>query len=360
MEGKNNSPSLVDCLGAETREGLGDAAALPRRLDRYSEAHHRALAMSTFIKKSPKCKDISKKDKMNLVSELNSCGSYLVFNNYFRVDQIRLSSMVSCRKALLCPLCAMRRGAKLLQSYLERVKVISESQGHLQAYLVTLTVKDGAKLGERFRHLEKSVKKLGALRNEGMRPKKRKVEYNKVVGAVGSYEFKRGRNSGLWHPHYHAVWICDEKPDQKALSAEWLEVTGDSYIVDVTPFQDQDDLASGFLEVFKYALKFSDLELADNWQGYLTLKGRRLINSVGAFRGVQVPESNLDGLLADEPYLEMFYKFRRGVGYNLESVTEGVRQDREPSLDPVFGPRSPDQPFQGESCSSPRRQAERA
>ena len=41
------------------------------------------------------------------------------------------------------------------------------------------------------------------------------------------------------------------------LSREWHEITGDSFIVDVRPIS-QDDPVSGFIEVFKYAVKFSD------------------------------------------------------------------------------------------------------
>ena len=52
---------------------------------------------------------------------------------------------------------------------------------------------------------------------------------------------------------------------------------GDSYIVDVREFYG-DSVTDGFLEVFKYALKFSDmaLALADNWEAYETLKGKGL------------------------------------------------------------------------------------
>ena len=56
----------------------------------------------------------------------------------------------------------------------------------------------------------------------------------------------------------------------------------------------------GFLETFKYALKFSDLELSDNLHAYKTLKGKRLINSFGALRGVEVPEELTDDDLDDD------------------------------------------------------------
>ena len=54
------------------------------------------------------------------------------------------------------------------------------------------------------------------------------------------------------------------------------------------------------MEVFKYAVKFSDLSLDDNWHAAQLLKGKRLLNSFGLFRGVEV-------LLAErgvvQPYL---------------------------------------------------------
>ena len=82
----------------------------------------------------------------------------------------------------------------------------------------------------------------------------------------------------------HMIWLCSEAPDAHQLSREWEALTGDSFIVDVRPMYGEID---GFLETFKYALKFSDLELSDNLHAYKTLKGKRLINSFGALRGVE-------------------------------------------------------------------------
>ena len=66
------------------------------------------------------------------------------------------------------------------------------------------------------------------------------------------------------------------------------------------------------MEVFKYAVKFSDLSLEDNWQAARILKGKRLLNSFGLFRGVQVPESLLDEPLDGLPYFDRFYRFFGG------------------------------------------------
>ena len=82
------------------------------------------------------------------------------------------------------------------------------------------------------------------------------------------------------------IWLCSEAPDAHQLSREWEALTGDSFIVDVRPMYGEID---GFLETFKYALKFSDLELSDNLHAYKTLKGKRLINSFGVLRKCRSP-----------------------------------------------------------------------
>jgi hypothetical protein len=143
---------------------------------------------------------------------------------------------------------------------------------------------------------------------------------NKAAGGVSSIEVKRGSGSGLWHVHSHAVWLCEEMPDAKILAEEWQSVTGDSYVVDVRPFSGSDiaTYIEGFMEVFKYAVKFSSLELSDNWEAFQLLAGRRLVNSFGLFRGVIVPEQMTDELLDDLPYVELFYQYIDGAGYSFK------------------------------------------
>ena len=38
-----------------------------------------------------------------LVGNLSACASYLVFKNYYNVNQVRLYAFTACRKHLLCP-----------------------------------------------------------------------------------------------------------------------------------------------------------------------------------------------------------------------------------------------------------------
>jgi hypothetical protein len=110
--------------------------------------------------------------------------------------------------------------------------------------------------------------------------------------------------------------LAESAPDQDELSSEWKSITGDSHIVDVRPIS-QVDPASGFIEVFKYAVKFSDQPEADTVHAWETLRGKRLVASSGCFRGVEVPDE-LDEAL-DLPYVTLFYRYLHGGdGYTLD------------------------------------------
>jgi hypothetical protein len=296
---QRENPALLE------QDGVSDGIeALPKRIDRYGKAKKGALDVGEYMAKMPQ--------HQATAARVLSCGDYLVFRHYFTVDKVKLHGASLCNKHLLCPLCAIRRGSKALAAYLQRWDIIHAEKTALKPFLVTLTVKDGEDLKERFRHLHKAQKELWK-RKARIYP----TALDGVMGAVWSYEVKRGKGSGTWHPHLHMIALAETMPDQAALSAEWHSITGDSFIVDVRPIS-QEDPASGFIEVFKYAVKFSDQPPADTLHAWLTLAGKRLLGSAGCFRGVEVPESLLDDSegLEDLPFFDLFYR-HIGAGYSL-------------------------------------------
>lgn len=312
---KKNPLSAV-ILQEDANQGAGGIAALPTRVGRYEEAHRRALAMADYAR------DIGEKA---IASKLTFCGDYLLFRHFYTVDDVRLHAAKFCRKHLLCPLCAIRRASKYMQAYMQRLDVVLEQHQGLQAFLVTVTVKDGEDLQERFQHLRGAMRRMTQARRDHLSNpiKNRHVEAAKALGGVHSIEAKRGKGSGLWHPHAHAVWLCYEAPDAAKLAQEWHGWTGDSYIVDVRPFHDQQDVASGFAEVFKYALKFAELPLADNWQAFHELSNRRLVDSFGLLRGVEVPEELTDEPLEGLPYIDYLFRWFSS-GYGLSSPSDAL------------------------------------
>lgn len=299
---ESENPEQVELNGVS--EGI---EALPKRVSRYSKAKQTALDVAEYIGTSEHAQSLQKQRQ-----RLEQCGDYLVFRHYFTVDQVKLHGARLCMQHLLCPLCAIRRGAKSLKAYLDRFEIIRLDSPRLKPYLVTLTVKDGPDLKERYDHLHRGQRELWKRKQRG-----RGSVFDGVAGAVWSYEIKRGNGSGLWHPHLHMIVLAENQPDQFELAKEWHNITGDSFVVDVRPIS-SDDPASGFIEVFKYAVKFSDQPHVDTLHSYQMLRGKRLLASSGCFRGVVEPEGLLDDCEALEglPFVTMFYRYLRG-GYSL-------------------------------------------
>lgn len=306
--------SPVFTLAGETRDALS-WELLPQRLHRYEKARMRALDVADYIEVYGKSKRLP--FKPGTVSKLRRCGEYLLFRDYYTIGEVRLHAANFCQLHMLDPLCDMRRASKFTAAYLVRLLEILKERPFLRPYLVTFTVKDGPDLLERFNHLKRCYQIMNENRkaaNHGRRPP---VEMNKAAGGVYTYEIKRGKNSGEWHVHIHSVWLCEERPLAMRLSEDWREVTGDSFIVDVTPFDDEKDFALGFLEVFAYTLKFSTMTIEDQVYAASLFRGKRLLNSFGVFRGVEIPEELTDEPIENLPFVELLYRFIVGSGYNL-------------------------------------------
>lgn len=326
MDGQEKSP--VSAVLADSETGLG-FESLQHRLQRYGAGKTRALDMADYITENTKSKWDDRKrntETGKLSAKLSNCADFLIFKRYLTVDEVRLHAANFCKKHLLCPFCAMRRGTKYLQAYKNRLDVVLQENPKIRAFMVTLTVKDGENLSERFAHLRSALKKYRQQRRNALKGQ-RFVEFAKALGGVHSIEIKRGKNSGLWHPHVHMIWLCEDVPNASQLSREWLDLTGDSYIVDVREFYGE-SVVDGFLEVFKYALKFSDMELSDNWEAYQLLKEKRLVDNFGLLRGVKVPEELTDDDI-DEEFVYMLYYFARNSGYNFTGL---VGQDEESEI----------------------------
>lgn len=311
----------VETLAGESREAFR-TSDLDKRLQRYGSARENALKFRRYLVQE-------REDK--LAEALGDCGNYMTLRDYFTIGQTRLAKICTCKKHLICPLCAIRRGAKAVRVNMAKVAELLKADPLLRQYLVTFTVKNGPDLGERFRHLTGCLREYHRRRSRA----RQHGEVLKASAAVWSYEFTNRRTARTpagnvitlpdggtgWHPHVHAIWLCREAPDMHRLRDEWKAITGDSFMVDVSPM-DEADPVGAFLEVFKYALKFSDLADPDRLHAYKTLRGKRLQGSFGDLRGLDVEPSDSDELLDDLPYIERMFSFVAGVGY-VETGTTG-------------------------------------
>ena len=309
----------VTLAGPHDLSGGHETGKLPARLERYGSGKARGLQMLSHLREHHA-------HEYKPIAKLRDCGDYLVFNEYYTVGESRLVGANFCKQHLICPLCAMRRGAKYVENYMERLEVILASNPGLKLYMVTYTVRNGDDLEERFQHLRRSLSKLHEKRRNYIKHGRGRTELSKVEGAVWSFE-TTNKGKG-WHPHVHCIYLAPSAPSQTALRAEWEKITGDSHQVDVRPIQG--DPADGFVEVFKYAMKFSELSFEDNVTAWKTFRGRRLVASFGLFYGVKVPEKLEDDPLDGLPYVQRFYRYLPS-GYSLQSCREHSPEDEQES-----------------------------
>ena len=303
-ESQKETPRSFQLGGTEEqRGGTSDLAA---RASRYHKAKSHTLRLLDSI--GP----VQSKNIGIRFQAVHQCGDWLKFRDYFQSVGIKLHSANFCKNTLVCSLCAIRRASRNMAAYLEKLQQIQKQNPQLKPYLVTLTVRNDSDLLKGLNHLSDSLTLLHRRRTD----KKSRSLMRDIPGGVFSIEVTNGGNG--WHPHVHAIWLSETQPDTYALRAEWEQITGDSFMCDVRPITklndcpaDIDPHAAGFAEVFKYAMKPSELGADKMIEAFPILKGRRLIGSFGIFRGDELPESLADDLtgLDDEPYIEFLLRY---------------------------------------------------
>ena len=290
-----------------------------KRLNRYGKARAVTNALLDTISDQELIRaGISKP------SNVRDCGNALWFRHYYTIDQHKLSGGYFCQKPLICGLCAILRGSKLLASYLARLKLVQVVEPRLRPVMVTLSVRNGHDLSERLDKLRHSMKLLHGRRHLKNQPS----VMHGVAGGVFSVEVVN--NGKGWHPHAHAIWMVDQDHEAftdsrtwalQKLSPEWHAITGDSFIVDarpITPTDEENPYAAGFCEVFKYAVKPAELGRERLLEAFPILSGKRLVGAFGCFFGIKEPAKLTDDLDAFKglPYFEYFYRFMHG-GYHV-------------------------------------------
>jgi len=305
-------------LPAEEVQGVSDEAEkLPQRIARYGAAKARALVNVAWLAKTIESQPVGQagcEKRRKLALRICECGEYLIFRHYYTVGQVRLYAAHFCKVHLLCPLCAIRRGAKALKAYMDRFEVLRSKYPRLKLSLVTVTVKNGEDLGERMGHLRKAVSEL-LKRRIRAKHGDNKTEWSKVLGGFGSYEVtNKGKG---WHPHCHIIIVHQKRLNYAPMQKEWQRITGDSIFLNVQPGRNPKAPELDFMEVTKYAVKFGDLTPEQNVHAYDVLRGQRLCFCFGEFRGVEIPEELLDIPLDGLPYIELFYRYLDS-GYSLE------------------------------------------
>lgn len=261
--------------------------------------------------------ELLKREEPEVGDLVEGCGSWLHIREWIESGQSRLRNANFCQKFLLCRSCAARRAGKMVDAYAKKVDAVTAAKPDLVPAMVTLTVKNGEDLGERLDHLKASWRRMQDAKRKGKAGKERhvRIEWNKIEGSIRAIEVTR-RKTG-WHPHMHVFALLSSYIDQPALSAEWRNFTGDSFVVGVTKCKG--GVVPGLIECLKYASKLTELSPADVVHVWRTAKGSRFTDPQGCLRGVPEPEIRQDddeGLSG--PYREFLALWCRSrAGYDL-------------------------------------------
>lgn len=300
---EKEKPLNPESLAAKEIE-VSELSDIGQKIKRYGTAKARNREMAGFL--VSQSTDSTNDPYRKLSQKLYDCASWLEFHHYTETKQTILARASTCKKHLLCPVCAIRRGVKTLRKYHERALYLAD---RFDFHLVTLTVKNGPDLFERFSHLKNAFKRLRQRGRDGY------GLWAGVAGAVWSVEFTKSAEG--WHPHIHMIVATPKGSGPirwgqgSQLATDWLSVTGDSFITHSEQIRGEgSELAAGLCEVLKYALKFSGLDLADNLHAYEALRGKRLTQASGCFYGLELPENDdlLDDPL-DGPYITLFFQY---------------------------------------------------
>lgn len=338
MTEKKNALELSDEVLAN---GSDEKQGHEKKLSRYAKAKQHQVGVADYI--------LQHEPTLNkeLVA-LQDCSNTLIFRHWYTVGQYRLIGGCTCKKHLLCAMCALRRSAKTVREVEKKILSIMADNPHLVPVLITMTIRNGDSLKERYEHITGSKKSLLQSRRTSKKSRVKNKSVTRLIhGSFGSYEFKKGSGGYGWHPHSHEIALLDPSVDfqkmikkgkevdcpvefEKDLQEEWLKITQDSFVVDVRRVsntkdtEDENGLLKAICESCKYSLKLNDIEHVDQIHAYKVLRGRRLTFTYGSLWGIKIPD-DLNDTIEKElellPYVDLLYSFYSG-GYNLTDITD--------------------------------------
>ncbi len=316
-------------------------------------------------------------DLVKQQESLSVCASLLIFHHYYRLHRHLLRGGITCKQHLLCAPCSLRRSASYAKAYYRAIQHLLKEHADWAPVLITKTIRNSSNLGTLYQEFIKAHAKLILRRRHALQAKKIRLKtptiYSAFLGGVGSYEYKRGAFSKLWHPHSHELafirfvdWKITpvrefrwRKVDGKRvqieetvykpleiesrLREEWKQLTGGSWVCDVRMVawsdqgltQNDEELFGAVAEVMGYCLKMQEISPDDQVEAYRILRRRRLTYTYGALRNVELPDEAMDDddtIPEDEPWVELIYRW--WADRKEYSLAEAPRQPADALISP--------------------------
>lgn len=237
---------------------------------------------------------------------ITECCNLVSFRRYLETGDVQLISANFCKYDRICIACATKRAMRMIKKFSQGIE-----KGRLynkKWYYIVLTISHTKrdKLESLMNRLKLYKNRLArAYRNSKRNHQKKKSFFSIFDGMVISIEIAH-KGDNWWHPHINILACCDKDiPIEYGKFARWdinqqllqerKDITdGTSYIHNIRPIEVKRDhfSRSGIGEVFKYAIKFSDLSMEQlaEVMAIQYIHQYRFFATYGIFRGWKIEE----------------------------------------------------------------------
>ncbi len=205
---------------------------------------------------------------------IQECCNIVSFKRYLETGDIQLSSSTFCKYDRICIACATKRAMRMIKRFATGIK--ENGLWTKKRYYIVLTIKHSKDdtLEDLLNRLMQYKDRLARNYRNSKRPnQKKKSFFAQFDGMVTSIEVSHKGNNG-WHPHINILACSDQLisietwkhirwSTSPQLLEERKEISEWSYIHNIRQINVTTDHfnRNGIGEVFKYAIKFSDLTI---------------------------------------------------------------------------------------------------
>lgn len=212
-------------------------------------------------------------------NNIRLCRKFAMFKRDNMSGEVKVFSS-ACRDRW-CPLCAGSKSAYAKDQTEVYIKSLKAPR------FLTLTL----------RHNENDLKTQIEFLTMSFRTLRQRAYWKRnVTGGIWFLQVKRGKDSGLWHPHLH-ILLDGNYMEHERLSALWECVTFGSPIIDIRRINDVDKAASYVARYTARPAMLEGLPMVDRIEIINSLHGKRLCGTFGTGKTVVLtpPKIESDG-----------------------------------------------------------------
>jgi len=208
--------------------------------------------------------DLDRDSNTHRFEQLQECRKYAWFCMHKETGQIRVQSN-ACRLRW-CPMCAESRRLRVKHEVAKWIHTVKSPK-----FLTVTMSHSNDPLVHQIAMLYKAFRKF----------RQHKFIQKKVRGGVWFFQIKKSDKDNRWHPHLHIVLDADYM-NKKLLSLEWLQATGNSYIIDIRAIKDPRKVADYVSRYCAKPCEMSRFGQADRIEVATVLHGKRLCGRFGS------------------------------------------------------------------------------